>query len=238
MPVVARPGIVVRPRLLALPGVIVGLMSGPVRVDPSEPAACAVPALASEVGSSPDDDPWRCSGSPWALGTSPGPGAQSDTARHGRSDERRGRELARQRTGAGSGREFGHALGNAVARTRPGRDSHQETDRRDGRRSQPYRVPRSVQQRTHRAATDAKRERNLVVRPALELAQHDRVALALGKAVYGGEHFIEPLPPFEHLIGTFGSRVLGVKRLVLRRAVAKGVQGSVVGDPVQPGPQL
>ena len=93
---------------------------------------------------------------------------------------------------------------------------------------------RPVEQLAHRAVGYAEPPRDLVVAAPFELAEHDRVALAQGQPLNGGKRVEQDLTPLEHLLRAILPADHVLERLVAGGAVAEGIQGRVVRDPVEP----
>nr|WP_228430599.1 hypothetical protein [Baekduia soli] len=144
----------------------------------------------------------------------------------------------------GDGRAGPGARGDlAPARGRRGRgQARGELDEqrvgRDGRDHAAHRGAGAHEALARGPGADAERGGDLLVRAALELAQHEGGALALGEVVHGGERLAQALRALEGGVRAVGGGgVLGVERNLVADG-AQHVQGRVVGDAVQPGAEM
>ena len=95
-----------------------------------------------------------------------------------------------------------------------------------------------MQKLAHGAVAHAELAGDLVVAAALELAQHERVALALGQRLHGIQRRAEVLAALEGLVGALDPVEVLVELLVGPAVLAQQVEGGVVGDAVEPGTQV
>ena len=95
-----------------------------------------------------------------------------------------------------------------------------------------------MEQLAHRAVADAEGERDLLIAQPVDLAQQDRVTLALRKRLDGRHRGPQPLPQLERLVGPLHAVHVLVELVVAPAVLAQKIQRSVVRDPVEPRAQV
>jgi hypothetical protein len=123
-------------------------------------------------------------------------------------------DLHRPRAGSQSG--AGDEVGAAAALGRGGAEhtrKHGVGGHGAGRGS--HRDACSVQMLARAALADAERQRDLLMRAALELTQQQRVALRGGQGLDGGERLAQALAQFDDFGGLGGAGTIQVQGVVL-----------------------